>query len=453
MAKRKKIILLTSYILAGFAVLGGVALNAHLRAESYRLQLENTYHHAFSELVSGVGELDSALQKTMYATTPSMVSSICAEVYGKAQSAQYALGELPFSSFKFQNMSSFISKVGDYAFMLSKKAGAGAESTEEEHNNLQKLSDAASVLSGNLNQLLTDTQKSGVRFGRIDELTTAASEIGNEATENILQDSFTVMEGEFPETPSLIYDGPFSTHIAGLTPKLTEGKSDITVEEAQDKAAQFMGLKRNALKSNGERAGNLPVYMFYANADGGTISFEVSKKGGIITAVFNSRYVKARVLEPQDAIKIAKRFLEKKGYKSMKQSYQMTEGNTCTVNFAYTLDNVICYTDLIKVSVALDNGGITGFESQGYVMNHTERTVPEVKVSEEQAKTKVSPYLKVLSHALAIIPTSGKNEVFCHEFKCENGNGNHYIIYVNAQTGNEEKILILQETPQGTLTV
>ena len=453
MRKRRKTVLLTSYILAGFAVLGAVAYSANLRAESYRLQLENNYHHAFSELVSGVGELDSALQKVLYATTPSMVSSVCAEIYGKAQSAQYALGELPFSSYKFQNMSGFITKAGDYAYMLSKKSAGGAESTEEEHGNLQKLSDTASVLSDNLNQLLADTTNSGVRFGRIDELTDTASQIGNEATANILQDSFSVMEGEFPETPTLIYDGPFSTHIAGLKPKLTEGKGDITAEDAREKAAAFLGMKSSALKPNGERAGNLPVYLFYTNADGGTISFEVTKKGGIITDVFNSRLIKARALTPQDAVKIAGRFLTKKGYKAMKQSYEMTEGNTCTVNYAYTTGDVICYTDLIKVSVALDNGGIVGFESQGYVMNHSERPVPEAKISEDQAKTKISPHLTILSHELAIIPTAGKNEVFCHEFKCENGNGNHYIVYVNAQTGNEEKILILQETPQGTLAM
>ena len=89
MRKRKKTVLLASYILAGFAVLGAVAFNFNVQSEAYRLQLENNYHHALTELVNGVGELDSALQKTLYATTPSMVSSVCTEVYGKAQSAQY----------------------------------------------------------------------------------------------------------------------------------------------------------------------------------------------------------------------------------------------------------------------------------------------------------------------------------------------------------------------------
>ena len=61
--------------------------------------------------------------------------------------------------------------------------------------------------------------------------------------------------------------------------------------------------------------------------------------------------------------------------------------------------------------------------------------------------------LKVLAHEMAIIPTSGKNETFCHEFKCENGDGSRYIVYINAETGNEEKILILLENENGTLTI
>lgn len=453
MRKKKRVVLLTSYILAGFIVLGGMAYSYHLKAEGYKLQLENDYQRAFSELVSGVSELDTALQKSLYATSPSMLSSVCTEVYGKAQSAQYALGELPFSTDEFQNTSSFITKIGDYAYMLSKKAGSGAAIGEEEQKNLAKLSQTATVLADNLNQLKADVSMTGVSLGKMEAVSSTAAKIGSDATSNILKDSFTVMEGEFPETPTLIYDGPFSSHIAGMKPKLLEGKEEITGEEAQKKAAEFLGTKSGIIRSSGERGGNLPVYMFYANDDGGTISFEVTKNGGYIAAVFNSRLVKTSIIKPKDGVKITDRFLQQKGYKDMKQSYQIVDGNVLTVNYAYTTDNVICYTDLIKVSVALDNGKIVGFESQGYIMNHTERTIPAVKVDENEAKKKVSSLLTVLSHEMAIIPTSGMNEVFCHEFKCENGDGSRYIIYVNAETGVEEDILILIESQSGTLAI
>lgn len=451
--KRKKKILIISYIIAGFIVLGGLAYANEVKAAGYKLQLENSYQHAFSELVSSVGELDSALQKSLYATTPSMLGSICAEVYGKAQTAQQALGEMPFSSYEFQNTSSFITKVGDYAYMLSRKASAGIVNTEEEHKNLEKLSSTATLLADNLNQLMADVNTNGISLNKINAIKSTASKIGDNATSDILKDSFTLMEGEFPETPALIYDGPFSSHISGLTPKYLEGKNDVAVGEALDKAANFMGIDSRNVKQNGERGGSLPVYLFYANDGGGTISFEVTKKGGVVCAVFNSRLVKTRVLPPSDAVKIAARFLEKKGYRNMKQSYELIDGNVLTVNFAYEKDNAICYTDLIKVSVALDNGNIVGFENQGYVMNHTVRTIPAAKIPEKEAQKKVSPYLTVLAHEMAVIPTSGMNEVFCHEFKCENQDGSHYIVYVNALTGAEEKILILIENENGTLTI
>ena len=85
-------------------------------------------------------------------------------------------------------------------------------------------------------------------------------------------------------------------------------------------------------------------------------------------------------------------------------------------------------------------------------MSHTERELPEVLVTREQAQENVSEELEILSHNLAVIPTGGKYEVLCHEFKCETEDGRHCIVYVNAQTGNEEKILVLIESESGTLT-
>jgi hypothetical protein len=124
------------------------------------------------------------------------------------------------------------------------------------------------------------------------------------------------MEEEFPETPSLIYDGPFSSHILGLTPKMLEGAADVTQEEALAKAADFMDINPKSIKFSGERGGNLPVYMFYANADGGTVSVEVSKKGGYVVDAFNSLSRRAVVMEAKDASNLAMRYLRKKAIRT-----------------------------------------------------------------------------------------------------------------------------------------
>ena len=87
-----------SFLLAAFAVLGGLAIQGHQKAEAYQRYLANSRRHAFAELSTGLNELDADLQKGIYATSPAMLTSLCTQIFGKAMSAQMALGELPYGS-------------------------------------------------------------------------------------------------------------------------------------------------------------------------------------------------------------------------------------------------------------------------------------------------------------------------------------------------------------------
>ena len=145
MKKKKYIIIATSYITAAFLVLGGFLLKSHQDNILYRRYIEHSYQHAFSELVTSMSEIDSALQKSVYATSPSMISSVCTQVYGKAMSAEMAMGELPFSCYELENTAAFIAKVGDYAYSLSRNASNGEGYTDEEYENLVSLSKNANL--------------------------------------------------------------------------------------------------------------------------------------------------------------------------------------------------------------------------------------------------------------------------------------------------------------------
>ena len=50
-----------------------------------------------------------------------------------------------------------------------------------------------------------------------------------------------------------------------------------------------------------------------------------------------------------------------------------TRWNRKPINYAYVQNNVVIYSDLIKVKIALDNGEVLGIESTGYLNNHTTR--------------------------------------------------------------------------------
>jgi len=127
--------------------------------------------------------------------------------------------------------------------------------------------------------------------------------------------------------------------------------------------------------------------------------------------------------------------------------------NILLVNFASTDGDYICYPDLVKAEIALDTGEIVGFEAAGYIINHSQRSLPQCAITYERAREMVSPALSVISENLCIIPTSGKSEVCCYELKCENERGDHYLVYVNTQTGEQEKIIRLIESESGTLTM
>ena len=427
----------------GVLTLGGVALYQHDRAEDYERAMTITYRHAFSELAGSVGNISAGLQKCVYAASPSLVSSVCAEVYGEAKTARMIMGELPFYG-ELEHTANFLTSVGDYVFVLSKSAAQGNGCTAEQYENLKKLSHVAEILSYNLNQLMDEIDHGEIELSALNS--------ADKAAQGTLQESMKVVEGEFPEVPELIYDGPFSQHIETMTPKYLEGMEQVSKEDAVKTVAELLDMPSYGFKVLGKSEGNLPFYMIEAQNEQKTVYAEVSVQGGIVLELMISRGVGEAIKSQEDAVEIARNFLIKAGYENMTESYYMTNGNICTVNFAYTQDDVICYTDLIKVSVALDNGEVTGFETTGYVMNHTERELPDVKVPKEEAEEKVSDELEILSHNLAVIPTGGKYEVQCHEFICEAEDDRHCIVYINAGSGTEEKILILIESESGTLT-
>ena len=154
----------------------------------------------------------------------------------------------------------------------------------------------------------------------------------------------------------------------------------------------------------------------------------------------------------ETATENARSYLENHGFTNMKPSYYQKDNGIATLNFAYEQDGIICYSDLIKIRVALDSGNIVGIETKGYLMNHKYRESVVPKLSQEDAKSKISTNLEVSATTLAIVPKDSLKEVLCYEFKGTFHDKN-FIIYVNADNGREEEILLLIEDENGVLTI
>ena len=232
-----------------------------------------------------------------------------------------------------------------------------------------------------------------------------------------------------------------------------EGKSEISKENAAKKLAEFLGTDPSHLEITGEtQNSSIPAYTFRGMRGKTQICASVSKQGGYTVYFLGTRRIRKESLTVEDAISKARAFLEEKGFDSMKESYYEKKDGVATINFAYQQNNVICYSDLIKVKVALDDGEIIGMEGYGYVMNLHRRDIRTPALAKQDARSKVSSRLSIDTVNIALIPKDSKREVLCYEFKGTFGDKN-FLIYINAETGVEEDIQILIESPDGILTI
>ena len=453
MEKRRVRVLAASFTAAAFAVSVGFGVQGYARAEDYRRQLDNGYRQAFTELTTAAGELDAALEKVTYATTPDLFAVLCAQAYAKALAAQSALGELPYGNVELEQTAAFFAKAGDYATAMARGAGAEGVCTDENRETLRGLAAAAGELSATLQALQLQLDGGALHpedVAAVEARLAAAAEDGGQITGG---SAFQTVEADFPQVPTLIYNGPFSEHLSGRTPQMLEGLPQVTEEEARRAAAAFAGLRAEVFTRTSDGAGNLPAWGFSALVDGGELYVEITKQGGQVLQMLSSRPVGEAALSRKEGVEQAAAFLEEHGYRDMAPSYFLEGDGILTVHFAPVLDGVYCYPDLVKVGVALDNGDVVSFEAHGYLMNHGAREPAAPAVSADEAAERVDSSLTILSRQLALIPTGGEYEVLCHEFKCQNADGGHVLVYVNAATGQQERILLLLEDENGTLVI
>ena len=115
--------------------------------------------------------------------------------------------------------------------------------------------------------------------------------------------------------------------------------------------------------------------------------------------------------------------------------------------------NVAIYPDQVKLKIALDDGSIIGIESEKFLVSHVEkREMVAPKITEAKAQEKVGKRLKINKISLAIIPTETNKEVLCYEF-LGSYKGKDFIVYINASTGYEQRIIEIIDTPNGKLTI
>ena len=432
-------------------IVGVLGFILYSKQREYRQASENSYNQAFYELVDYVQNVEVYLAKSLISTTPEHGAETLTNVWREANLAQSYLSMLPIESQELENTEKFLNQVSDYSYSLSRKNIYNESLSEDDLKNLEELHGYSVELENTLNQLSDDLNSGRFQWG---ELTKKGTVAFAQQVDNISKESFSNLEENFHEYSGLIYDGAYSEHLTGTEKKGLTG-DDIEEDEAKSKVEEFIrkdNIKEIQSLGFSENA-TIPSYDFSVqNNNDETINISISKKGGHIIYMNSNRDVNVESISQEEANEKGKKFLEEKGFSNMKETYFLKQEGIVTINYAYTQDDVIMYADLIKVKVALDNGEVLGIETTGYLNNHTQRDLSNIKITQEEARKTINQNLEIEAEGMAMIPTEWQTEILCYEFKGK-VDDREFLVYINAENGREEDILIITNTPNGTLTM
>ncbi|MEJ8552834.1 germination protein YpeB [Tepidibacter sp. Z1-5] len=433
-------------ILLGLLVICFIwGMTGYSQKTAYKRSLNAQYQRMFYDVIGNVETIQSDLSKVNVSNSTNQNIVLLTDIMSQSYSAQDKISQLPLNHKSMAKTEKFLTQTGDYAITLAKEALDDKHLNEKERKKISELQESAQYLSKELGKVQSDIAKDRVEFT---DIASKANKKMKKSNPNIMATSMIRIEERMGETPELIYDGPFSEHIGNIKPRLKGDKIDK--DKAKEIASNFLKYKKiEELNYDGRIKNNsIPGYIF----NNGNISLSVSETAGKIVWMIDTRKIGQPSIDKKKALELAKKFLKDIEYENMVPTYSLTNNGATTFNFCYKQEGVSIYPDLIKVKVALDNGEIVGLESQGYLISHFDRKIRKPEVTLEDATKNIIDGAKILKHKLSIVPSEGKKEKLCYEFKVEY-KGRDFLIYVDAITGKQQKIFELIKNPNGTLTM
>ncbi len=419
----------------GFGIAYGVVQND---ANEYGTRLENIYQKNFYDLVDSVNNSEIKLSKILNSSTSSYQKKLLTEVSRNATEAEVSISSLPLSQEDINENVRMVNQMSGYTSTLADKLAKGGSLTSAEKDTLQDIYDNILSLKSQLNKFARKIQ----------------------GGYNILHNSMDIESGDFStqmsqlhdvdiEYPTMIYDGPFSDSVTNVAIKGLKGDR-VTKEKASEVInAKFKNVVN--LDYEGETKGRFDTFNFrLKNTDEEMLYVQVSQIGGhILTVSGTGKSGNGSSLQEEDAEKLALEFAKANGIENPEVVWKDTIAADAYFNIAPIQGGVVLYPDLVKVKIDLDSGTVVGYDATTYFTNHVSRSLGAFSVSLDTVRGKVPNQLTIVSERRVLAPLDYNREVLCYEFECINSEDTYYI-YVNANTGDEENILKVIKTDDGS---
>lgn len=446
----KKVLYVATFVIFGFVFLFAMEMTNNFKRQ--KQERENEYNKSMYEAIGYIKNIKAELEKIRIINTRNLTVTTLASIWSKANLTKESISSLPIEQSAMSSTSKFLTQLSDYSYVLMRDCVNNTTLNDSDYKNLNELYSSISKLSNIMSEIYLNLNEGKIKW---DEL----KKIGNAKLSNVELSNFSAniegIEKNSQDYQGLIYDGAFSDHILSLSAKFIENEKECSSDEATKFIeAIFSKEGIDYINYRGEQGGKIDLYVFDLKLKDSDMirNIYITKKGCKLYLMISDRKVEKENIVTSQAISMAKEFLKSIGIENLKETYYLKSENMLTINFAPLEDETVLYPDLIKVKVALDNGEICSVEAQGYVFNHKKREKAVLTTSIDDAKLKLNNDIRIISMGLAIIPTDSKDEVLTYEFKgiVEE---REFLVYINTDTLEEEKVLIILETPGGTLTM
>jgi len=445
----------TAVGVAAFVLLGLWGWSEHTARTAVEATLTGNYQRAFYATLDNVQNLHVMLGKVRVAGSRNQMANLFSQIRSQAMAAQENLTQLPVADTVASRTAKFLTQVGDFAGSMLNGTSDGHMPDQGQQKTLASLYSQ----SGDLNRQLREAEAKNRAGGRLywaNLLSQAKSGLKSREQDPAAQD-LSAIDTQMQKYPGLIYDGPFSDNPS--PPKTTVPGPPTPTAQLPSLALKFLdplpGVRYQGRFAGSVKA-NPPAYRVQvtpvqAGADG-PVTVDVTATGSHVAWFLDARPVKSTNWGVNQARAKAVSFLAARGMGEFVPTYHRLANNQAIFNLVREAGGVRYYPQQVKVAVALDNGQVVGFEGTGYLGDAGLHPSNKVALTPGQAARLVKGTVAAGPGRLSVIPDGRGGALYAYEFSGRQ-DGDTYLVYINAENGNEEKILRVADTPGGQLTI
>jgi spore germination protein len=429
------------YLVLSVALVGALVFGSYQTQTKNRLALdnENKYMSAFHKLKWTSENIEERTSRLMATNDRSLQESLLSDLRVFSAQAVEHMSVLPLINTNTPRIQNFLNTLRERSDLFHDKINRGGTLSSADWTQLQELRRQSVFFESELSNMLGLVGGGMIRW-RDTVRVTGPAQTGNAVTP-ITRSVVQLDKALAPPPGEQQAEAPQPSPLA--LPRVDPGP---LVDDARAIAAvkQFVDMPLKGepvITGRSDPADqNHEFSLFFINgakANGTPLNFGVSIHGGHVIYMIDGRPVTEKRFKPTDLVTKARDMLRKWGYKTVEFVSMVENDGTLIIDFAPREKGVAVEVDRVKVSLAMDNGELVGFDAKNYWINRHDREFGQPKVTAAQAMQRVAPRVKPAGEpTLAIVADRmGKERL---TWEVHGGiDDQHYRIYVDVISGEE----------------